>query len=119
PILAKCQKAALKMEKLISESEKLAVYKSPDLDILNYFPSDLKKTSQISAKSKEIFETGMRNRSFYLSLFKVPAKEFIRLHPEFEVDSETVTILRSVFMKPEHEDFVEELVGRIEREIQN
>ena len=56
----------------------------------------------------------MREQSFYLSLFKVPGSTFVRLHPEFESDSETVTILRSVLMRPEQADFVEELVRRIE-----
>lgn len=116
PILAKCRNAALKMEKLIFESGKLRVYKSPQLDILGYFPADNKTTSQISAQCKAIFEAGMREKSFYVSLYKVPAKEFARLHPKYNIDSETVTILRSVFMKPEHEDFVGELVERIERD---
>lgn len=112
-ILAKCRNAALKMEKLISESGKLTVYTSPQLDILGYFPSNNKTTSQISAQSKAIFEAGMREQSFYVSLYKVPARGFSRFHPKYNIDSETVTILRSVFMKPEHEGFVEELAGRI------
>lgn len=117
PILAQCRNAALKMEQLISKSEKLRVYTSPQLDILGYFPSAHKTTSQISAQSKAVFEAGMREKSFYVSLYKVPAKAFSRLHPGYHVDSETVTLLRSVFMKPEHEDFVADLMNRIEKEI--
>lgn len=113
PILTKCRNAALKMEKLISESGKLTVYKSSQLDILGYFPSNNETTSQISAQSKAIFEAGMKEQSFYVSLYKVSAREFSRRHSEYNIDSETVTILRSVFMKPEHEGFVEELVGSI------
>ncbi|MBO6651265.1 MAG: hypothetical protein JJ927_09580 [Balneola sp.] len=59
----------------------------------------------------------MKDQSFYLSFFKVPSSEFIRLHPEFKADSEIVTILRSVFMKPEQSDFVKELISRIEKAI--
>lgn len=114
PILTKCRKAALNMHELIGSSQKLKTYKRPELDILGYFPSGAKTTSEISAKSKEVFEAGMREKSFYLSLYRIPAKNFTRLHPEFEVDSDDVTILRSVFMKPEQEEFVEELLRRIE-----
>lgn len=117
PILAKCRKAALKMYDLIGTSQKLKTYKKPELDILGYFPSNVKTTSAISAKSKEVFETGMRDRSFYLSLYKIPASTFSKLHPVFEMDSEHVTILRSVFMKPEQHDFAKELLKRIEAEL--
>lgn len=115
PILAKCRKAALKMEKLIDESEKLKVYKSPHLDIFTYFPipQAAKITSAVSDVSKKVFEKGMRDQSFYLSLYKIPSEKFVELHPDFKADSDSVTILRSVFMKPEHEDFVEELVREI------
>lgn len=116
PILAKCRKAALKGYSLMVQSEKLIPYKKPELDILAYFPINLsiETTSQISEVSKKVFEAGMRDQSFYLSLFKVPSSTFVKLHPEYEADSETVTILRSVFMRPEQADFVEELISRIE-----
>lgn len=114
PILKKCLKAARAMHKRIEASPKLKNYKTPELDILGYFPSTAGTTSEISAKSKAVFDAGMDNRLFYLSLYKIPTSVFVRLHPGYEVDSEQVTILRSVFMKPEHEDFVEELLGRIE-----
>ena len=114
PILEKCLQAARNMYSIIDSSEKLEVYKKPELDILGYFPSDAKTTSEISAKSKAVFDSGMREQSFYLSLYKIPAATFSRLHPEYEVDSNQVTILRSVLMKPEQAGFAEELVNRIE-----
>lgn len=114
PILKKCMGAAQKIYNLIGSSQKLKAYKQPELDILGYFPTGAKTTSGISAKSKQVFDAGMRDQSFYLSLYRIPAGTFSRLHPEFEVDSEHVTILRSVFMKPEQQDFAEELLNRIE-----
>ncbi|XWN36421.1 MAG: pyridoxal-dependent decarboxylase [Balneola sp.] len=113
-IMAQCRRAAIKGYSLMDESEKLTPYKNPELDILGYFPSGCKTTSQISDASKKVFDAGMSYQSFYLSLFKVPASEFKRLHPEYDVNSEMVTILRSVFMKPEQAGFVEELIRRIE-----
>lgn len=115
PIMKKCLSAAKKMYGLTDSSQKLKAYKKPELDILGYFPSQCKTTSQISDKSKAIFEKGMKDRSFYLSLYRIPIKTFSRLHPEYKPDSEDVTILRSVFMKPEHDEFAEELFNRIEQ----
>ncbi|MEQ8525008.1 pyridoxal-dependent decarboxylase [Gracilimonas sp.] len=115
PVLKKCLQAARNMYDLIGSSQKLKAFKKPVLDILGYFPSEVKTTSEISAKSKEVFDAGMREQSFYLSLYKIPADTFHRLHPEYKTDTEQVTILRSVFMKPEQEGFVSKLLERIER----
>ncbi|HAH51495.1 MAG TPA: aspartate aminotransferase family protein [Balneola sp.] len=118
-IMAKCRQAALKGYSLMENSGNLVPYKKPELDILGYFPihQSTKSTSQISELSKKVFEKGMKDQSFYLSLFKVPSLEFKRLHSEYEADTETVTILRSVFMRPEQLDFVGELISRIEKVI--
>lgn len=118
PILAKCREAALFGFSLMDTSKKLAPYKKPELDILTYFPIPAdRSTSSISELSKKVFEAGMRDQSFYLSLFKVPASTFVALHSEYEADTDTVTVLRSVLMRPEQADFVEELVKRIESQL--
>ncbi len=118
-ILAKCRKAALDGYSLIVNSEKLKVYKKPELDILTYFPINEStiNVSQISNLSKNVFQKGMNDHSFFLSLYKVPSSDFTRLHPQFEADQDTVTILRSVLMRPEHADFIPELIQRIENAI--
>ena len=117
PIMAQCRRAAIKAHSLMESSDKLKPYKKPELDILGYFPvsDSIKTTSEVSELSKRVFDTGMKERSFYLSLYRVPASDFIRLHPGYEADSEFVTILRSVFMRPEQLDFVPELIKRMER----
>ncbi|MDR9418717.1 pyridoxal phosphate-dependent decarboxylase family protein [Gracilimonas sp.] len=114
PILTKCRNAALKMYGLVESSSKLRAYKKPELDILGYFPCNVVSTSEISAKSKEVFKKGMKDKTFYLSLYRIPSSIFKIRHPNFEIDSENVTILRSVFMKPEHHRFVNELFNRIQ-----
>ncbi|WP_421773656.1 pyridoxal phosphate-dependent decarboxylase family protein [Gracilimonas sp.] len=114
PILEKCLQAARNMYDLVESSQKLKAFKKPELDILGYFPAEAETTSEISDKSKAVFDAGMSEQSFYLTLYKIPADTFIRLHSEYEADTEEVTILRSVFMKPEQENFVTELLKRIE-----
>ncbi|MDR9415186.1 MAG: aminotransferase class I/II-fold pyridoxal phosphate-dependent enzyme, partial [Gracilimonas sp.] len=86
PILKKCLQAAVTMYDQIEKSQKLKVYAKPELDILGYFPSEVKTTAQITLKSKEVFESGMREQSFYLSLYKISAATFTQLHPEYKAD---------------------------------
>lgn len=119
PILAQCRNAALTGYSLIKNSDKLETYKIPELDILTYFPTNEStiKVSEISELSQRVFQKGMDDRNFYLSLYKVPASDFTRLHPRFESNEDTVTILRSVLMRPEHADFIPELIQRIENAI--
>ena len=119
PILAKCRNAALKGFNLMEASEKLTIYKKPELDILTYFPvqESTSSTSQISELSIKVFQKGMDEQSFFLSLYKVPSTTFVHFHPQFKADSDTVTILRSVLMRPEHETFIPELIRRIEEAV--
>ncbi len=119
PILAKCRKAALQGFDLMKTSEKLTAYKKPELDILTYFSvgESTSSTSQISELSKKVFQKGMDDHSFFLSLYKVPSPTFVHFHPQFKADSDTVTILRSVLMRPEHEAFIPELIRRIEEAV--
>lgn len=117
PILTKCRKAALKMYELTNSGSKLKAFKKPELDILGYFPATAHSTSEISSLSKQIFDRGMNDHSYYLSLYRMPAKTFTKLHPEFKADTEDVTILRSVFMKPEHEGLVSDLYKNIENRL--
>lgn len=116
-ILTQCRKAAIKMGVLLNRSKKYQLYQRPELDIVAYFPKNAKTTSEISKLSKTVFESGMRNQNFYVSLYKVPSEKFSKLHPHYKVDSDQVTILRSVLMKPEHHNFVDELLKRLEAEL--
>ena len=59
----------------------------------------------------------MDEQSFFLSLYKVPSPTFVHFHPQFKADSDAVTILRSVLMRPEHETFIPELIRRIEEAV--
>ncbi len=118
PIMKQCRFAAMHMFNLLKESSKLKPLKEPELDIIAYFPIPEDKTlSRVSALSKQLFDDGMRNKEFYVSLYKMPAKQFCSLHPDFKADQETVTILRSVLMKPEHSTYVEELMKKMENHL--
>lgn len=116
-ILQKARSAAVKFAGLIKKSSSFQLFNSPDLDIVGYFRlPEVSKISEISRSSEELFRKGMsdKEKGFHLSLFKIPGEEFCRRFSKFEKDAEHVTILRSVFMKEEHESFVDELVRRLE-----
>lgn len=119
-VLQNCVDAAGSFAKLINTSKKFRLYEAPSLDIVGYFPDPgTGSYSEITTLSKTLFKKGMAQKEsgFHLSLFTTPADTFAAKFPEYERDAKSVTILRSVFMKPEHEMFVPELVERLHRHL--
>lgn len=115
-ILQKTRRAAISFSERIANEPGWQLYNTPDLDITGYFkvPSS-KKVSEISRLSRKIFDAGMKDKAsgFHLSLFNIDSDHFIKNFPEYTADENRVTLLRSVFMKQEHEQFIEELTSRI------
>ncbi len=115
-ILRSCKTAAEQFSELITEHPEWSVYLPPQLDIVGYFKRPKTKSiSELNRLNKEIFRKGMAEKKggFHLSLFSIPADQFVMKFPEFNPDSTHATILRSVFLKAEHKDFVPELADRI------
>lgn len=120
PVLKACRNAALNMKEELDQSGNFKVYQTPDLDILAYFPvtgSKELKASVISEQSSALFRKGMAGQDFYLSLYKVPSEAMKVRFPELIADLDQVTILRSVFMKPEQENFAAELRTRLDKAV--
>lgn len=119
PLLRACRNAAVSLYSMVKESDRYRPVQKPELDILGYFPVPFIgefSTSNISDWSKWIFEEGMNREEegFYASLFQMDAQKLARLHPDLEIDTDRVTVLRSVLMKPEHENFAADLYRRLE-----
>jgi glutamate/tyrosine decarboxylase-like PLP-dependent enzyme len=117
-VLKKAREATVQFSNLLKESSSFQLYQESDLDIVGYFPIPEKlKTSEINKRSLTVFEDGMNREdpsdSYHLSLFKIPADRFTARFPNYQADTETVQILRSVFMKEEHSEFVPDLANRI------
>ena len=117
-VLRSARSAAVSFSELLEKSGTFELYHKPDLDIVGYFKKpDKLKLSEVNKLSHQIFKKGMdstsRDQGFHLSLFKVSAEQFTSRFPEYDTDSDTAVILRSVFMKEEHEKFIPELAGRI------
>ena len=115
-MLQNCVNAAGLFAEQIGSSSGFRVYENPHLDIVGYFPEpEMQTYSEISTLSKSLFSSGMNDREtgFHLSLYKIPADEFSAKFPGYKRDAQTITILRSVFMKPEHKSFIPELINRL------
>nr|WP_245212739.1 aminotransferase class V-fold PLP-dependent enzyme [Rhodohalobacter sp. SW132] len=110
-------RAAKGFYQLLKRSDQFECYREPDLDILAYFPIPREmKVSAVTEISKKLFQSGIEadpKSGFHLSLYTVNATEFCSAFPEYEADSETASILRSVLMKPEHELFITKLTARL------
>ena len=72
--------------------------------------------AEVDAASQSLFERAMAAEDpVYLSVARVTGESFHRRHPDIGAGEGTVRVLRSVLMKPEHEDFVEVLHERLAR----
>lgn len=115
-ILTKTRSAAIKWSGLISSSSLLVELTKPELDIVIYFPrTNPFSASSVSQLSERIFADAMRqtNSPIYVATFAVDSSFIAKLHPAFIPDSPITKVLRSVLMKPEHEQFVPEIFNNI------
>ncbi|PKD43619.1 pyridoxal phosphate-dependent decarboxylase family protein [Rhodohalobacter barkolensis] len=117
-ILFKARSAALIFTDLLKKSSTFDLYQEPDLDIVGYFKiPEQKSTSEINKLSREVFNHGMNTNNpsegFHLSLYKIPVSQFTARFHDYQAETDHVVLLRSVFMKEEHEEFVKTLVERI------
>ena len=116
-ILTKTRRAALEFSKLIASSRVLREFVKPELDIVTYFSKTEPLTaSLISRRSEKIFSKAMHHSThpLFLALLHVSSKNANRLHDQINADDETMTILRSALMKPEHLAFVPQLMRELE-----
>ena len=115
-ILSSTTQAAKKFASRIKKMDDWKLYREPDLDIVVYFKvSDQKSLRALNTTNQEVFDQGMEldTEGYHLSLFKIPAETFVKNFPEYKTDADHATVLRSVFMKEEHEEFVYELIERL------
>ncbi len=114
-ILTKTRKAAAEFARMLSEQAKFRIVTDPALDIVAYFPVGKdKRVSSISKASDRIFESTMTQKVKPVYLSKMTFKpDMLSHYPDLIWDQPSITVLRSVLMKPEHLDFVPELVARL------
>ncbi|MEM7297834.1 MAG: aminotransferase class I/II-fold pyridoxal phosphate-dependent enzyme, partial [Bacteroidota bacterium] len=107
--LSKSRKAALDLHKRLETSDEFLPLVTPETDIVAWAIMG-ESSSEMSEKASSVFKKAEENH-LYLSLYKYPTEKFE--NPDFEIDTEYLTCLRSSLMKPEHEDWMDEIWDRM------
>ncbi|MFG1945713.1 pyridoxal phosphate-dependent decarboxylase family protein [Nonomuraea sp. NPDC048826] len=115
-VLAATRNAASLWAKAIEHSPRLSLYQEPDLDIVTYLPR-VESMSAIDEVAHRMLAEGMSDREspIYLSTLRVSADDFAKRGRPVVRDRPDARILRSVLMKPEAEQHIEDLHTRVER----
>jgi glutamate/tyrosine decarboxylase-like PLP-dependent enzyme len=115
-VLAAGRRAALDWAALLRESAVLDLYQPPELDIVSYFPvTEPAALRRIDEASGRILQAGMSGPDpVFVSTLRADAAAFQARHPAVDRDADGARILRSVLMKPEHEEYVTRLHSRLE-----
>jgi len=99
--LAHCREAAVALHRALADDPAFLTLMPPDLDIVVWAPS-AGTAGAVSRASRRCFEQAA-GRGLHLALMELPSALAARWWPAMEFDEESVTVLRSVLMKPEHD----------------
>lgn len=115
PVLRKNRSAATKWAGLMKEDDILQLVTEPALDIVAYFPKlKDKRVSTISRTVHRIFTELMNDKRHPLYLAKLNLRSpMLTKYADLEWDASTMTVFRSVLMKPEQLSYVTTLNDRI------
>jgi len=100
------REAALALWEKLRADQRFITGFPPELDIIIWAPRAA-SVSASSELSRKLFASA-EEKNLYLALANLPA-EFFELPDDMQRDDETITCLRSVLMKPEHKDWVQEI----------
>ncbi len=105
-------RAARALWRNLGQGEACTPLGEPELDIVVY-AANAPSASAASEKARAIFDEAAR-RNLHLALIELPTG-FVRHYlPGLEPDRPSTVCLRSVLMKPEHEDWVERITALLE-----
>jgi glutamate/tyrosine decarboxylase-like PLP-dependent enzyme len=115
PVLAAGRRAALHWAERLTDSDVLALHVEPELDIVTYLPR-AGSLSALDAASGAVLNAGMDDHvdPVFLSTLYLGRDALTARHPDLTPDADGARVLRSVLMKPEHEQAVDWLHERVE-----
>lgn len=121
-ILARSREAALRWHHLIADDSRFRSVVSPDLDIVTLYPAGgvvPATASGISRAVDRLFEAAEEDSDgpAFFAKFVVPQRLLAGRDPDIVWDQPTVTVLRSVLMKPEHLGAVPRLHDTLVRQL--
>lgn len=104
--LSRSREAAVALHGRIEADDRFISPFPPELDIVNW-TIRAGSVSEASALARRVFDEAAR-RDLHLAVAELPVA-FFDIPPGMAADEETVTCLRSVLMKPEHLDWIDEI----------
>jgi glutamate/tyrosine decarboxylase-like PLP-dependent enzyme len=105
--LQRGRKAALALFEKVRTDDRFVTAFAPELDIVVFAPKAV-NISEASILSRKIFETAARH-DLHLAVAELPVRFWEANLGAMKRDRETITCLRSVLMKPEHHDWIEDI----------
>jgi glutamate/tyrosine decarboxylase-like PLP-dependent enzyme len=109
--LARGRAAALALHERIVADPRFVPAFRPELDIVVWLPR-AGSASAASELSRRVFDEAAR-RDLHLAVAQLPAEFFALEEAGVARDLDTVACLRSVLMKPEHADWIDEIWKRL------
>ncbi len=100
-------RAATRLHAKVSQDPRFIALQEPAIDIVIWAPK-AKSMKAISKLSKKVFDTAAK-KNLHLALLNYPTRLLPPHWDHIKRDDEYVTCLRSVLMKPEHENWVDDI----------
>jgi glutamate/tyrosine decarboxylase-like PLP-dependent enzyme len=110
--LARSRAAALVLHRGLASDARYVTAFAPELDIV-VWAMRAPRVSESSQLARAVFEEAARH-DLHLAVAELPVAFFDLASAGVERDRETITCLRSVLMKPEHEAWVERIRERLD-----
>lgn len=109
--LETCRNAALMLYDALKKEERFAPLFPPELDIV-VWAVRARTARESSTRAREIFDAAAKN-DLHLALATFPREMLESAAPVSDWDSEDITCLRACVMKPEHLDWMPEILKRL------
>jgi hypothetical protein len=109
--LEMCRKGALLLYEELKKDERFVPLFAPELDIV-VWAVRAKSATEASRKARMIFEEAAAN-DLHLALSTFPRVMLDASNPVQEWDDNHITCLRACVMKPEHHEWMAEIVKRL------
>ena len=111
--LDKCLLAARDFHERLGQSNSYVPLMSPELDIVVYAlaASNVKAASE---KARTVFAKAAE-LDLHLAMIELPASLVKQYAPDMDINAETITCLRSVLMKPEHQEWLDAIMEILEK----
>ena len=111
-MLDDCLHAARNFWKRLRDSKQFVPLMEPELDIVVY-AVDAPDSRNASERARRVFSKAAEH-DLHLAMIELPVQLVQRYAPGIKANSETITCLRSVLMKPEHLDWLDRIVEVLE-----